>query len=536
MPDDMPFFSSKEFKVPSLANSLLAANAVGHEVFVADLTLRRQDVAGAVRQALRTHRPQVVGLSAMSFQYDTACHVARLVRGEFPETRIVLGGYHATLMYEEIYDSPEGELFDFMFRGEADHGFRELLDALERNGDLRTIRGLSFRTDGTGCEHNEPRPLEDLSTVRIPDRGHRLWSGYRYGYMSLEMIETSRGCTMPCNFCSIRRMYGRSFRPYDLERVIADIADATGRGCRAMLIADDNITLDVPRLIELCKRIVRARLNHVFFIVQASSRGIASSEELVTWLDRANFRAVFLGMENASAKALKYVQKGDIVEQSRQAVQMLHRRNILVVGGVIVGFPWDTEEELVENFEFLRELNVDFFGDQVITPYPKTGAREDQLAGGMVVNKDDFRWYNGFWANVRTEHLSADELLFRRCVMHRKYTTGWAPPALRTVFPALWVFQSLVNWPLKSIRRAWQLRNSTLRQFFEREMTRYIMQNNFFGDRKPYRPFDEIYGARRSGIVVPHATHVLLPSGQPARGTVPTESANGVGVHRGGAQ
>ena len=494
MPDDIPFFSDGQCRAPSLANALLAGNAPRHEVFSADLTLFRKSVPEAIRRVMKEYRPRLVGLSAMTFQFDTACHTARLIRAEYPEVKIALGGYHATLMYEEVCEGPEGALFDFLIRGEGEHAFAQLADALEDGGKLDAIPGLSFRADGAAI-HNPRGKLSEMSTIRIPDRRSRIWQGYRFAAGTFDIIETSRGCTMPCTFCCMQQMYGSNFRAYDLDRVIADISDSVAHGYTTSLLSDDNITLDVPRLIELCKRIRRARLNEkMMFIIQASSRGMCSSEELAHWLARANVRIVFLGIENVSARALQHMGKGDIVEKTRHAVDMLHRQEIIVVAGLITGLPWDGKEELAENYEFAREMNADFIANQIITPYPKTEARRQHLELGLVVNKTDWRWYNGFWANVRTEKLTSDQLLYLRWSMHLKYTRGFMTRSIRRTFPLESLALQGFIWPYKRFRDSLIRWNGTHRDLFEHEMTRFVMQNNFFGDKKPYRPFDEAYG------------------------------------------
>ncbi|GEM_PF-379401 len=493
MPDDIPFFSDGQCRAPSLANALLAASATRHDVYSADLTLVRTDVPGAIRRVMKEFRPDLVGLSAMTFQFDTACHVARLLRTEFPGVRIVLGGYHATLMYQEISHSENGRLFDFMVRGEGEEVFPRLANALEDGNPFDGIAGLSFRTDGTMI-HNPRGTLAEMSSIRIPDRSSRIWRGYRFVDGTFDIIETSRGCTMPCTFCCMQKMYGRHFRVYDLDRVIADISDSVAHGYTSALLADDNITLDVPRLIELCKRIRHAGLHEkMLFIIQGSCRGISSSESLAYWLDRANIRIVFLGIENASRRSLMHMGKGDIVEKTRLAVKMLHRRNIVVVAGMITGLPWDGKEELVENYEFALQMGVDFVGNQIITPYPQTEARRQHLEMGLVVNPHDWRWYNGFWTNVRTEKLTADELLYLRWSLHLKYTRSGITQAMRRAFPLQSLaLQALVR-PYKSLRDSLLRWKGTHRDLFEYEMTRFIMENNFFGDKQPYQPFDELY-------------------------------------------
>ena len=84
--------------------------------------------------------------------------------------------------------------------------------------------------------------------------------GYTLLGRQVDVVETSRGCTYDCSFCSIIEMRGRNFHPYPIERVLADIADARGHGARAIFLVDDNITLDVRRFEALCEAIIDSGL------------------------------------------------------------------------------------------------------------------------------------------------------------------------------------------------------------------------------------------------------------------------------------
>jgi radical SAM superfamily enzyme YgiQ (UPF0313 family) len=77
----------------------------------------------------------------------------------------------------------------------------------------------------------------------------------------VDVVETSRGCTFDCSFCSIIEMRGRNFHVLPLERVIEDIRDAQHHGAKAIFLVDDNITLNITRFQELCEAIIQAGLN-----------------------------------------------------------------------------------------------------------------------------------------------------------------------------------------------------------------------------------------------------------------------------------
>lgn len=421
MPDIIAGYPDKIVMPPNLALPSLAGNLdKKHHVAIGDLILERKDVKGAVLEALNKTDPDLVGLSAMAFQYNTAARIAEFIKNRRPHVKVALGGYHATLMYKEIAESKDGEFFDLIFRGESEFSFNETVNTLEQGGDLKKIKGLSFKKNGTFI-HNKKRELENLDNIKLPDRSVRLWHNFNVLDTPIAMTEYSRGCLMSCNFCNIRKMYGKSFRTYKTERVIKDIANAKNSGARIMFFADDNITLDVEKLELLCDEIIKNGHNDLLYCVQASSAGISSSERLVEKMARAGFKYVFLGIENATGENLKALNKGNIVNKSKQAVQYLQKYGILVAGGLIIGNPEDDYERIEESYKFLSDLKVDFADVQTLVPYPKTVIREILLKKGYITNKYDYRHYNGSFANVRTKYLSDRQLDFIKFKLRKKY-------------------------------------------------------------------------------------------------------------------
>ena len=133
--------------------------------------------------------------------------------------------------------------------------------------------------------------------------------GYTLLGRQVDVIETSRGCTFDCSFCSIIEMRGRNFHTYSFERVLADIRDARDHGARSLFIVDDNITLNVRRFEALCRAIIDAGLNDLEYTVQAMTSAIANhGERLARLMREAGFRYVFLGIENILEEDLRFLR------------------------------------------------------------------------------------------------------------------------------------------------------------------------------------------------------------------------------------
>lgn len=468
MPDSFEHMPTVGIRMPNGALTSLAGNVdPHHKVAVADLILVQRRVRETIEKLVREVQPDLVGLSIMTFQRKTAMKIVELVRSLRPSARIVVGGYDPSLAAEP-YTEKSAAGADFIVRGEGELTLRDLLRAMESGGNLSTIPGLSYR-NGDGFRHNPERPVNGLEgdEIKLPNRAARVFKDYTLLGRPVDVIETSRGCTFDCSFCSIIEMRGRNFLTYTFDRVLADIRDAYRHGARAIFIVDDNITLNVRRFEALCKAIIEAGLNKIDYTLQAMTSAIANhGETLAPLMRQAGFRYVFLGIENilqddldflrASSKNMERQDGHHVGNATLKAVQYLHENKMFVVGGLIVGNPDDTRESIQANLEFARQY-IDWPYIQHPTPYPRTPMTKDFRERNLIIN-EQLEEYDGTTAVVRTEHLSAEEVEFMRWRAERWMKTHHMPAAF-------------LHSPLFVMRNSWKMfshtfRGSTIKSFF----------------------------------------------------------------------
>jgi anaerobic magnesium-protoporphyrin IX monomethyl ester cyclase len=361
------------------------------------------------------------------------------VRQLQPAAQIVVGGYDPTLA-SEAYTDDSRDTVDFVVRGEGEMPFRELVRAIENKSGYNHIAGLSYRS-GDRFYHNPERSVSRLENgeIKLPNRNARVLSGYTMLGRQVDVLETSRGCTFDCSFCSIIEMRGRNFHTFSFDRVLADIRDARDHGARAIFIVDDNITLNVPRFEALCRAIIDAGLNSIDYVVQAMTSSLANhGSELAPLMRKAGFRYVFLGIENilesdltflrAAAKNKARVDGQQFGNATIKAIEYVHRNKMYVVGGLIVGNPDDTQEAVEANLEFARRF-IDWPYIQHPTPYPRTPMTREFRDRGLIIN-DKLEEYDGTTAVVRTEQLSAEEVEYMRWKAERWMKARHIPIAL----------------------------------------------------------------------------------------------------------
>jgi|WetSurMetagenome_2_1015567.scaffolds.fasta_scaffold00853_15 anaerobic magnesium-protoporphyrin IX monomethyl ester cyclase len=409
MPDTVSALDAV-MRLPNLGLCSIAGNLKGHTVKVVDLVFHNRDIRRYLQRILSDFQPEIVGLSAMSYQYASACRAAQVCREVQSEVKVVLGGYHATLMDDEIGTGTNSELFDFIVRGEGEKTFQHLVDEVGSSGsNFSGVAGLSYKKEGRFI-HNPDASLLELDTLELPDRDCRLLDRSQFLGQTLDCVETSRGCTAGCHFCSINMMYGQTVRVFSLDRVIKDLQHLRERGKQGVFFVDDNITLNVPRLKNLCEFIVQEKLNTLTYSIQASVQGVASDPGLAKYLKAAGFKWVFLGIESGIQRNLEFMGKKRVLENTQRAVALLKDQGIGVFGGFIVGHPEDTRQDISATFRFALHTGVDHPIIQCLTPYPKTKTREELHAQSLITNKEDFSLYNGFTCNVRTRHLDNRQL------------------------------------------------------------------------------------------------------------------------------
>jgi anaerobic magnesium-protoporphyrin IX monomethyl ester cyclase len=438
MPDSFEHMPSLAIRMPNGGLTSIAGNVdPHHKVAVADLVLVQGRVRETITRLMREFDPEIVGLSIMTFQRRTATRIIDLLRTLKPDVKIVVGGYDPSLASEGYETLP----IDYLVRGEGEVTFRELLRAIERGAGFESICGLSY-CNGDGWTHNAQRPPHRLEgdEIRLPNRAARVLKGYTLLGRQVDVIETSRGCTYDCSFCSIIEMRGRNFFTYSFDRVLADIRDARDHGARTIFLVDDNIMLNVRRFEALCEAIIDSGLNDLDYFVQAMTSSIANhGATLAPLMKRAGFRYVFLGIENilegdleflrASAKNMEREDGKETGNATLKAIDYLHQNQMLVVGGLIVGNPGDTRESIEANLEFARRY-VDWPYIQHPTPYPRTPMTKDFRDQGLIEN-ERLEEYDGTTAVVRTEHLPADEVEFLRWKAERWMKVQHIPTVLR---------------------------------------------------------------------------------------------------------
>ena len=256
---------------------------------------------------------------------------------------VVMGGFHATLMPEEVARYSEAIVI-----GEAEGVWAHVIDDLRHNT-------LQPRYDGA---------REPLARIRVE---RRLFRGKRY--LPIGLIETGRGCPFPCEFCAIQTFFARSYRSRPVGDVIAELSELRPHK-RVFFFVDDNFAGDLkagkPLLAELAKLDIR-------WVTQMSINA-AHDEAFLAELRRAGCCGVLIGFESMNEANLRAMRKRFNTMRGgyREALANLRRHGIFVYGTFIFGYEHDTPESFDEAVEFAIEEGMYIAAFNHLTPFPGT--------------------------------------------------------------------------------------------------------------------------------------------------------------------
>ena len=323
-------------------------------------------------------QPDMVAMSIMTFNLLDALHTARILKRDHPNLKVCLGGPHVNLYPKETLHQPE---IDYVVFGEGEKIFFHLIQALESGDSLKSIKGLGWKEKGE--EHINSAETELLNLNELPFPARHLVDISSYKHIIGEgrqffTIQATRGCPAACSFCDIRKT---KFRVRSPESVVNEIEQLVEMGVDYLFFVDDTITIDKKNVLEICDLIVKRNINIHFKI---SARVDTINKEVIAALKKAGCYRIHYGIESASPKHLKYLQKGQTPEKVERACKMTRDAGLGFFAYMMIGIPHETKEEMFETVDFAKKLKPDYAQFSICTPYPKVELYYQMIQEGIV--------------------------------------------------------------------------------------------------------------------------------------------------------
>ncbi|KYH39163.1 MAG: radical SAM protein [Candidatus Hecatellales archaeon B24] len=352
-------------------------------------------------------KPDIVGVTATTAVAPSALKTAQMVKEAAPEALVIMGGPHITFLPEETMKAEPSIQIGVI--GEGEYTLLDLVKTWEENGNLREVKGVIYRENGS-LKYSEPRPLiENLDELPFPARHLLPMERYKvFGkHETLGLVFTSRGCPFNCTFCSSSLIFGKRFRARSPKNVVDEVEEFIEQyKSNHVEFVDDLFIFDKKRVKEICRELKERGLDVLWV---CSARVDTVDGEIFKEIRDAGCVMVYLGVESGVQRVLNLMRKGIKVEQSVRAVKLAKEAGLQVVASFVLGIPGETWEEAMETIRFAKKLDPDFVQFSLATPFPGTELYRVAKEEGLLLT-EDWTKYTVLKPVMRTEELSEERL------------------------------------------------------------------------------------------------------------------------------
>jgi len=360
--------------VPPLGISYIAAvlEAMGIKVKIIDCTIgiSFNELFGRIKDEL----PGVVGITSTTPAFVKAKKVAKFIRLQFPDVKIIIGGANVTALPHETMETG---LFDISVVGEGELTAQQLFLNYS-NGvfeNLDKVNGIIYR-NGTKIQQNRAQDfIQDLDSIPFPAR-HLLPHPKFYRptpascrKVPYAVIITSRGCPSQCTFCD-RKIFGERCRIRSVANIFQEIEDVVFKyGVKEIRFFDDTFTLNKNRVYDICNEFEKRKLGLSWSCL---TKVACVDEKILRRMKKTGCWQVLYGFESGDDRMLKLLKKENTVAMNKKAIYFTKKAGLEIRGDFIVGVPGETWESLEKTVKFAIDMDLDYAHFNKFIPFPGT--------------------------------------------------------------------------------------------------------------------------------------------------------------------
>jgi anaerobic magnesium-protoporphyrin IX monomethyl ester cyclase len=372
-----------------------------------------------VRAILATEKPDIVGATAITPSIYKAERLLQIAKEIHPQAVTVLGGIHATFMYQQVLK--EAPWIDVVVRGEGEEIFSELVRAVDQGrwpNQRDGIKGIAY-ADGNKITATPAAPTVRNLDGLEPDWSVLEWDKYTYIPLGKRVAipNMARGCPFTCSFCSQWKFW-RDYRIRDPKRVVDEIEKLVREhDVGFFILADEEPTINRRKFVQFCEELIARDLG-ILWGINTRVTDILRDEALLPLYRKAGLIHVSLGTEAAAQLNLDRFHKETTIAQNKKAIRLLREAGIVVEAQFIVGLENETPETLEETYRMAQDWSPDLANWAMYTPWPFSDLFQEL---GDKVEIFDFEKYNFVTPIIKPVAMDRAELLDRVMNNYRRF-------------------------------------------------------------------------------------------------------------------
>jgi len=325
------------------------------------------------------YAPHIVGFHTCTPYFNAVKSLASQIKLLWPDILVIAGGPH---FLGNPTNDIENSKLDIIVVGEGEQTCFEIVEGLEQYDThdfllnfVRSVKGLVYRTNGTG-KNNPPRELiQDIDIIPHPAR-HLLpsFDTYRlsvanYKRLPATAMSTSRGCPYRCIFC-INSILKEKVRLHSVDYVIEEVDELINMyNIREICFIDDVFTVNKDRTYQICEKLAQRRDKLIW---SCNVKVSLVDKKLLETMKKTGCWMVMVGIESGNQQILDTIKKKFKLEQAKELCNWCKEAGLMVHPNFIIGHPGETEDTIEQTINFARKLYSHYLLFTLMVPYPGT--------------------------------------------------------------------------------------------------------------------------------------------------------------------
>lgn len=339
-----------------------------YEALQQDLTYTDAILIGLLKKHMESVQPQLVALSVpFPGNLYTSLRIGQWLKAHYPGVKVAMGGGFANTELRSLSDARVFEFYDFITLDDGEAPLEHLIAFIHGRGTTALLKRTFCLEGGEVLYYNNPL-LKDyrqgevgtpdyhdlllskyISTLEVANPMHRLWNDGRWNKLTM-----AHGCYWgKCTFCDISLDYIKLYEPVAAEILcnrMEEIIRETGEN--GFHFVDEAAPPALMRA--LAMEIIRRKLVVSWWTNVRFEKSFTT--DLCILLKASGCIAVSGGLEVASDRLLKLIDKGITVEQVAIVNRNFTEAGIMVHAYLMYGFPTQTAQETIDSLEMVRQM------------------------------------------------------------------------------------------------------------------------------------------------------------------------------------
>lgn len=306
----------------------------------------------------------------MTYSYSKALCLAKRIKDEYRNAIVFFGGTHASGMPEIVKESS----VDIVVIGEGELTTLELINALERvpnDIDLGKIKGIAFLEENNQvCITPHRERITNLDELPFPNKSDLPMDKYKGKELKyllnrrMSTIHTARGCSGHCTFCTTPMLYKNGWISRSANNIVDEIEYLIQEyKVQTIFFADEDFMKDRERIFQICDEIIKRKVV-IFWFCFSKIEDIEPA--ILKRMKQAGCINIMLGIEAMHDDSLKKIAKKTTVETTKATIRVAHKTGLIIGGIYMIGYPWETYEDLISGLKELKKLKQKKLNNKVV--------------------------------------------------------------------------------------------------------------------------------------------------------------------------